>query len=406
MRNPLYWPLAVSISRWPIGLTFCAISLLFLGLTAGLAQVRKSSPPNGQMFVYIGTYTGAKSKGIYLYQLDMASGKLTSLGLAAETVNPTFLAIHPNHKFLYAANEISRFKGQRAGAVSAFAIDPATGKLTFLNQQSSGGEGPCHLLVDKTGQAVLVANYGGGSVCVLPIQADGRLGESTAFIQHQGSSVNRQRQEGPHAHGIALDANNRFALVADLGLDKIMVYRLDPKGGTLTTNLQPWGLVKPGSGPRHIALAPNGRFAYVINEMGSSITAFRYNPRLGTLREIETVSTLPEDFKGANTCAEIEILPSGKYVYASNRGHNRIAVFVMNQTSGRLTFVEHQSTQGKTPRNFGIDPTGTYMIAANQDSDNMVMFRIDPRTGHLTPTEQNLQVGAPVCVVYLPVRRK
>jgi 6-phosphogluconolactonase len=406
MKSLTHWPFIVCLIQWPGMICFGVIGILLLGMAGGRVQAQPAPAKDSQMFVYIGTYTGAKSKGIYLYRLDLASGKLAPLALVAETVNPTYLAIHPSQRFLYAANEISRFNGRRVGAVSAFAIEPESGKLTLLNQQSSGGDGPCHLLVDRQGKNVLVANYGGGSVCVLPIQTDGRLGEATTFIQHKGSSVDRRRQEGPHAHGIALDAEGRIALVADLGLDKLMAYRLDAEKGVLTANEEPWGVVKPGSGPRHIAMAANGKFTYVINEMGSSITAFTYDSPRGALKEIQMVSTLPDDFKGENTCAEIALLPSGKFLYGSNRGHNSIAVFAIDANSGKLTFVEHRSTQGKTPRNFGIDPTGSYLLAANQDSNDIFVFRIDPETGKLAPTGQKVEVGAPVCVTFVPVPGK
>jgi 6-phosphogluconolactonase len=337
--------------------------------------------------------------------MDPGSGQLTPAGLAAETVNPSFLAISPNHRFLYAVNEIDDFGGTSSGAVSAFAIEPTTGKLTLLNQESSRGSGPCHLIVDKQGKNVLVANYGGGSVAVLPIRPDGRLGPATAFIQHQGSSVNPQRQKEPHAHSMNLDAANRFAFAADLGLDKVLIYRFDPNHGTLAPNDPAAATVAPGSGPRHFAFHPSGHWAYVINEIASTITAFSYDAKTGALKTVQTVSTLPEGFTGNSSTAEIQVHPSGKFLYGSNRGDDSLAIFRSDPDTGRLTSVGRQPTQGKTPRGFGIDPTGAFLLAANQDSDSIVVFRIDPETGKLQPTGQVVEVPKPVCVQFIAVGR-
>jgi 6-phosphogluconolactonase len=359
------------------------------------------APARGQYLVYVGTYTGAKSKGIYAYRFNAATGALSPLGLAAETPQPTFLAIAPNRRFLYAANEIGDFGGKRSGAVSALAINAQTGQLTLLNQAASGGPGPCHLVVDKAGKNVLVANYAGGSVAVLPIQPDGRLGAATAFVQHQGASVNPQRQAGPHAHSVNLDAANRFAFVADLGLDKVLVYRFDAAQGTLTPNDPPAAALKPGAGPRHFAFHPSGRYAYVINELQSTVTAFNYDAQRGALSELQTVSTLPEGFAGNNSTAEVQVHRSGKFLYGSNRGHDSLAVFAIDAGKGTLSFVEHQPTRGKTPRNFGLDPTGAWLLAANQGSDTIVVFGIDQATGRLHPTGQVVEVGAPVCIKFV-----
>ncbi len=361
----------------------------------------EASAKPGQVSVYIGTYTQRGSKGIYLAHLDVAGGTLRLAGLAGEVVNPSFLAIHPSHKFIYAIGEVGSFAGGKGGAVSAFSVDAATGKLTLLNQKSSRGPGPCHVTVDRLGKNALVANYGGGSVACLPIGEDGRLGDATAFIQHKGSSVNPQRQQGPHAHSINLDAANRFAFVADLGLDKVLVYRFDPAAGTLEPNDPPAASIAPGSGPRHFAFHPSGRFAYVINELSSTVTAFAYDAERGTLQTLQTVSTLPEDFDGKSTTAEVQVHPSGKFLYGSNRGHDSIACFRIDAATGRLTPIGHEPTQGKNPRNFGIDPTGAYLLAANQDGDNIVAFRIDPATGKLSPTGQSIRVPMPVCVKFM-----
>lgn len=350
--------------------------------------------------VYFGTYTSAKSKGIYRSTLDLRSGALTAPTLVAETPSPSFLALHQNGRFLYAVNEVGQFEGRRTGAVSAFAID-RDGALRLLNQASSLADGPCHLVVDPTGRNVLVANYGGGSTTVIPLGTDGSLGAPGSSIQHRGSSVNPQRQKEPHAHGVYLDPANRFAYVPDLGIDRVMIYRFDPRAHSLTpSGTPPYASLKPGAGPRHMAFHPNGRFAYVINELDSTITAFGYDAKSGRLAETQTVPTLPADFKGESTTAEIAVHPSGKFLYGSNRGHDSIAVFAVDPATGQLTFVQHEPTQGKTPRNFALDPTGAFLLAANQNSDNVVVFRVDAQTGKLTPTAQRIEVGAPVCVTF------
>jgi 6-phosphogluconolactonase len=353
------------------------------------------------MWVYVGTYTRGSSKGIYLCHLDLATGRLSSAELAGETANPSFLALHLGKPLLYAVGEMGSSAKGKGGAVSAFSIAASSGKLTLLSQQSSGGAGPCHLVVDHTGRFVLVANYGSGSVACLPIQEDGRLGEATSFIQHEGSSVDPKRQTGPHAHGIYLDAANRFAFVPDLGLDKIMIYRLDAAQGQLVPHEPPSAGVAPGSGPRHFALHPNGRFAYVINELNSTLTAFACNAKRGALETLQTLSTLPEGFSGSNTCAEVQVHPSGKFLYGSNRGHDSIALFAIDPDTGRLRYLAHESTRGKTPRNFAIDPTGTYLLAANQDTNNIVVFRIDAASGKLVASGDSVGVGSPVCIQFL-----
>ncbi len=357
--------------------------------------------PAKETLVYVGTYTNAKSKGIYAFRMDDA-GKLSPAGLVAETPSPSFLAVHPNKKFLYAANETDSFAGKdKTGGVSAFAIDRTTGKLKPINQQPSEGMGPCHVSVDESGKVVLVANYGSGSIAAYPVDKDGSLGKPSAVIQHQGSSVNKQRQAGPHAHFISTDPSNRYALACDLGLDKILVYRLDPKSGSLTPNEPAFGKVKPGSGPRHLAFHPSGKLAFVNNEISSTVTAFRFDKRDGSLSEINTWSTLPKDFTGNSSTAEIAVHPSGKFVYVSNRGHNSIAVFAIDQRSGELSFVEHESTQGKTPRNFAIHPKGEFLLAENQGSDSIVVFRIDPKTGALAPTGPTAEAPSPVCIQFV-----
>lgn len=360
---------------------------------------------NERLRAYVGTYTRGSSEGIYQFEFDPATGKATAPTLAAKTTNPSFLAIHPNRRFLYAVGEISDFGGKRVGAVSAFAIDPASGQLTLLNQQPSGGAGPCHVVVDREGKNVLVANYGGGSVAVLPITEEGGLKEPSSVVQHTGSSVNPARQKEPHAHSINLDPAGRFAFVADLGVDKIFVYRFDAENGKLTPNDSPAARVAPGSGPRHFAFHPSGKYAYVINEMLLTTTAFAYDAERGELTEIATVSTLPPETEiegqGYST-AEIVAHPSGKFLYGSNRGHNTIAVYSLDAQTGKPTLLENESTQGRTPRNFAVDPTGQWLFAENQDSDTIVVLRIDPKTGELDPSGVKINVPSPVCVRFMP----
>jgi 6-phosphogluconolactonase len=369
------------------------------GLGPAAAQERPVAAANG-LRVYIGTNTQGSSKGIYLAHLDLAKGKLKlAPGFAAELANPSFLVMHPSRPLLYAVGEIDNFGGGKTGALSALGIEPKTGRLCLLNQKPSGGAGPCHLAVDRGGKFVLVANYSGGNVACLPIEEDGRLGDTAAFVQHRGSGANRQRQEGPHAHCVTFDAANRFAFVADLGTDKIMVYRFDPATGKLAANDPPSVATAAGAGPRHLAFHPGGRFAYLINELDSTMTAFRYDAQRGVLARLQTVSTLPKDFHGASTAAEVQMHPGGRFVYGSNRGHDSIVAFAIDPQSGKLRCVAHESTQGKTPRNFAIDPTGQYLLTANQDSDNVVVFCIDQATGKLRPTGSSVSVPSPVCVL-------
>jgi 6-phosphogluconolactonase len=377
----------------------CA-QLLVLILSVVSMSAGKSSAKNSYL-LFVGTYTQRDSKGIYAYRFDAASSELTPLGVAAETVNPSYLAIDPNHRFLYAVNEVAAYKGGNSGAVSAFAIDKHTGKLAFLNQVASRGADPCYIAFDKSGKFVLLANYTGGSVAVFPVEAGGRIGESVAFIQHAGSSVNHERQAGPHAHWIEITPDNRFAIAADLGLDELLVYRFDAKTGSLTANDPPYAKLDPGAGPRHLALHPNGKFAYVVNELQSSITTFAYDPSRGELRKRETVSTLPKGFAGGNTAAEIKVQPNGKFLYVSNRGDDSIAVFSIDGRTGALAPVDHFPTHGKTPRDFEIDPTGKFLLVANQDANNIVVFQIDQNSGRLTATGKTVNLSEPVCLKFM-----
>ena len=348
--------------------------------------------------VYVGTYTRRESEGIYVYRMDGATGELEYRSKAVGMENPSFLAIDPGRRSLYAVSEIAEFEGEATGIVAAYSISRGTGELSLLNWQRTGGTIPCHVQVDATGGYLLLANYGSGSVASFPIRGDGSLGEAASFIQHEGSSVNPQRQQGPHAHSINLDAGNRFAFAPDLGTDRVMAYRFEAEGGRLVPNDPPFTLERAGAGPRHFDFHPDGRHAYVINELDSTITAFDYDPDRGALSPIHTVSTLPEGFDGATTCADIHVSPDGGSVYGSNRGHDSIARFSVDEDTGRLTPTGHTPTQGKVPRNFGIDPTGTFLLAANQESDTIVTFRIDRASGDLVPTGHAARVSMPVCV--------
>ena len=350
-------------------------------------------------FVYIGTYTDGKSKGIYGFRFQPAAGKLEALGLMAESVNPSFLAVHPNRQYLYAVNETESSLGR---SISAFAIDRKTGKLTFLNRIPSRGGAPSDLVVDKTGKCLLVANYTSGSIAVFPLLEDGRLGEATTVIQQSGSRGNKQGQGAARPHSIQASVDNRFVVTADLGLDQLLVYRLDPKHATLSSNDPPFANVDPGSGPRHFRFHPSGRFAYVINELLSTITVFQYDALRGSLAAIQTVSTLPKSFSGKNAAAEIVVHPNGNFLYGSNRGDNSIAVFAIDRVQGTLTQVEIVPTGGKTPRNIAINPTGSYLFAANQDSDNVVIFRIGPNSGRLKLTGIIGEAPRPVCIEFVP----
>lgn len=379
------------------------LALVGFALLAGGAM-RSAAP--GDLLVYFGTYTGGASKGIYVSHFNPSTGALTAPQLAAETPSPSFLAVRPQGDFLYAANEVNTFQGKPEGSVSAFAIKKDTGLLTPLNQASSAGPGPAHLSLDQDGRTVLVANYGGGSIALLPIARDGKLEGPTSFIKHAGSSVNPDRQKEPHAHQIIVDPSNQFAYVADLGLDKVMIYRFDAAKHTLTAATPAFATLKPGAGPRHVAISASGRFAYVINELDCTITVLRRDPSNGSLADVQTLSTLPpgESLQRGYSTAEIQIHPAGGFLYGSNRGHNSLSAFTIDQASGRLTYVANVPTGGKTPRGFGIEPGGGYLLAGNQESDSVVVFAIDRATGKLTPTGTTITVGKPVDVKFVAGR--
>jgi 6-phosphogluconolactonase len=378
------------------------ILLWAFGLFLLIAAAADPRAAQDEWIMYVGTYTRAPSKGIYAYRFQGATGQVTPIGaggLVAETENPSFLAVHPNQRFVYAVNEVSRYEGNEAGSVSAFSIDRAAGTLKLLNRVSSRGGSPCHLALDRSGKWLFAANYGGGSIAAFPVRDDGTLGEASAFFQHAGGSVDRARQTGPHAHETVVSPDNRFVLAVDLGLDRILTYPLDRAKGLAPAGSR-FAAVAPGSGPRHLAFRPDGRFAYVLHEMRSAVAAFRYEAGTGALTELQTLSTLPEGFTGQSSGAEIATHPSGKFVYASNRGDDSVAIFRVDPDTGTLTSAGRVPTQGKTPRGFGIDPSGRFLVAANQNSGTLVVFRIDPTTGGLTASGTPIEVPSPVSVVF------
>lgn len=376
---------------------------LLLAFAFGLPGAEPKLAP-GDTLAYVGTYTGAQSKGIYAFRLTTTEGlpALEPLGLAVETSQPSFLELDPKRRLLFAVSESGTFAGQPTGSVSSFAVDAATGRLTLLSQRASGGAGPCHLLLDRTGGNLLVANYGAGTVAILPVQPDGRLGEATSVIRHAGKSVHPKRQTSPHAHAVTLDPAQRFLFVCDLGLDKVMVYRFDAARHALTPPEPAFAALKPGAGPRHMAFHPGGKFAYVINELDSTVTSFLYDAERGRLSIVGSIRTLPTGFSGESTTAEILVHPSGRFAYASNRGHDSLAMFTINPTVGTLRSLGHLATGGRTPRHFGLDPTGSVVAMCNQQSDTIVLARLDPQTGLLTSSPHVAAAPSPVCIVFLP----
>jgi 6-phosphogluconolactonase len=359
----------------------------------------------GESIVYVGTFKRESSKGIYAWRLDTNTGRMDPLGLVADTMRPVFIALHPNRRFLYAVSRPTAVDRQNVGVVHAYAIDPKTARLTMLNSFPTRGIDPAYVAVDRAGRNVLVANFGAnngnGSVTVFPIRKDGSLAEASDFIQYSGVGVHPQRQQGPHSHAINVSPDNRFLFVADLGLDKIFVYHFDAEQGKLKPNDPAFATLHAGAGPRQFVFHPNGKFFYVVNEIQSTLTTFTY--AAGSLKEAQTVSILPQGFTGTSSAATVQVHPSGRFLYASNRGADNIAVYSIDPKTGTLTLVEFVPTQGKTPGNFGIDPSGSWLIVANQSSDSLVLFRIDPMTGKLLATGQSFEVGTPSCVKFLPL---
>jgi 6-phosphogluconolactonase len=350
--------------------------------------------------LFVGTYTNARSEGIYCCRFDAGSGRLEVESVVKGVTNPSYLAIDRSRGRLFCVNETAEFEGMAGGSASAFALNVETGEVRSLNRGSTHGADPCYLTIDPDGRFVLVANYTGGSLAVLPVQNDGSLGEATDIIQHQGSSV-KPRQQAPHAHSVVLDSSGRFAYAADLGLDKVMIYRFDGREGKLLPSTPGWAGLNPGAGPRHLAFSPDGSRLYVANELDSTMTVFSVEVSTGGLEHRQTVSTLPTDFTGENFPADIHVAQSGRFVYCSNRGHDSIAVFAVETKTGEVSPVQHESTCGKWPRNFTIDPTGQYMLVANQRSDTITVFAIDPESGTLTPNDGAAEVPSPVCLKFL-----
>jgi len=373
------------------------LMLASLALLASMVPGASADPSADTMSVYIGSYAKNTEQGIHHFKLDPVSGSLTAAGGASGVANPSFVAISPDKKFLYAIGESG---GKKGGAVVSFSIDASSGALTQVSESFSGGSGPCYVTADKTGKVVLVANYGGGSIASLPVSADGKLSEPATFVQHTGSGVNPGRQKEPHAHSINVSPDNRFALAADLGIDKLLIYKLDAEKGTMTPNNPPHGELPPGAGPRHFAFHPSAKYLYVCGEMTSTVHAYAWDAEKGSLKHLQDLSTLPQEVKG-NSTAECQVHPSGKFVYVSNRGHDSIAVFKVDEATGKLTAAGHAPSGGKTPRNFGIDPTGQILIAANQSSNNIVVYKIDQATGMPKPVGVEVSVPKPVCVKFL-----
>ena len=381
------------IGRMTLHTFFRITTLIALGLATTLGQA--SAAPT-RALVCFGSYSTPDKDSVHLFQLNLQDGSLKKLNAVDGLTNPSFLKIHPNGKYLYTVNEVSTFDGKKSGGVTAFALDVKGGKLNKINQQPSGDTGPCHLTVDATGKYVLVAHYGGGSTSVLPIKKDGSVGTLVSQIKHKGSSVH-SRQKAPHAHSVHVGPNNKFAFAPDLGIDKVLVFSFDEKTGAIAETKFDGAKLEPGSGPRHFSFHPDGKFAYVINEITQTVTAFRYNAKRGRLRTLQTLSSVPHPVEG-NSTAEVLVHPSGQFLYGSNRGHNSIAMFRINEKNGKLTAIGHESTRGSTPRNFGIDPTGQFLLAANQQSDNVVVFRINQDTGKLKFTGNEIKLSKPVCV--------
>ncbi len=349
-------------------------------------------------YVYVGTYTEArdggpgKEEGIYVFRMDPQTGRLEAISAAKTGPNPSYLALHPVHRFLYAVNETAQ------GQLCTLAVNPLTGGLTFLNSQPVHGSTTCYVSLDPTGKWAMVANYGDGTVTVLPVGEDGRLGQSTHTVQHKGTGADPGRQESAHAHSILCDPTGRFMLAADLGIDRVLVYTLDTKTGRLVPNDPPGASFSPGSGPRHMAFHPNGRFLFVANELNSTVTALAWDSEKGALQPVQSMTTLPAGWKGQTSVADIHVAPSGRYLYVSNRGHDSLAIFAVNEWTGTLFPDGHVSTGGAVPRNFAIDPFGAFLLAANQNSGTIITFRVEPVSGQLTNTRQITLVPSPVCI--------
>ena len=357
-------------------------------------------------WIFVGTHTGEQSKGIYLFLMKTSDNPdipefvtMTALGLVAETPSPSFLEVDPQRRVLFAVNEVDQHEGKKSGAVSAFAIDPASGKLTLLSQRPSMGVRPGHLALDRDKRHLLVANHS-GSVAVFPVAADGKLGAATDVRQHSGKSVHPERQQGPHVQGVAFSPDNRFAFACDLGLDRVMIYRFDARAGKLAPAEPAFAPVKAGAGPRHLVFRPDGRFAYLVNELSSTVTVFAYDARAGTCKELQTISTVPPYYDGPNRAVEIGVHPSGKYLLVSNGGHDSVVLFSIDARAGTLTYIEDQSTYGKLPLHFGMDTPGKHLAVANRDSGNILILRA-PENARVKPGGNVVKAPAAACAVFM-----
>lgn len=370
-----------------------------VGACVWMGAVSPAVAQQAGRLVFVGTYTNEKSHGIFSFRFDDRTGTFTPLGLAIETPSPSFIIASADGRFLFAVNEVSRYNGEASGSVSSFAVDRGTGKLTWLSTQSSKGTSPCHLALDRTGRFLAVANYSSGTVALLPVGTDGKLAPAAQVIQHQGKGPNASRQEQAHAHQVIFSEDNRFLIAVDLGIDRVLVYRFNQSTGALTPN-DPAGVsVTPGSGPRHVVFHPDGKRAFVITELASTITSLTWNGSAGTFTAGPSVTTLPAGFQGTSATAEIAVHPNGRFLYGSNRGHDSIAVFSIG-ADGTLTPIGFEPTRGKTPRHFAIAPDGKWLVAANQDSGTLAVYRIDDATGKLTPSGALVDSGTPVCVLF------
>ena len=398
-----------------LGLFFSSFLLVALFTLISYAETSVPPAPHTHYSLLVGTYTTkTQSKGIYAFDFDASTGKLTEKGVAAETPDPSWVVIHPNGKFVYAANEAGK-----KSTISAFVRNPQTGALTLLNQLPSLGEDPCHLSFDQTGNYLLAVNYTSGTVAVFPILRDGKLGEDISMVKDEGPlGLDKERQEGPHAHWVQVSAHNHYAYVADLGLDRVLIYKFDESNGTLTAAdstppdpkdksakaNDPYSVVlSPGTGPRHAAFSADGSFLYVLGELKSTVTVFA-NAERESFNSIQEISALPEGFSGRNDAAEIYLHPSGKWLYTSNRGADTIAVFAVDPDKGTLRLLANVPTGGLEPRHFAVDPTGRYLLAENQNSDTIRVFRIDQSNGFLTATSESAHVPSPVCLTFYPAQ--
>lgn len=375
---------------------------LFLNLCLGLNLFLAGQKTN-EKFLIIGSYTNDTSDGIYVYKFNTLTGD-NSFVSSVKTPNPSFLTVSPDHRFVYAVNEnadSTRFTV--TGHVASFSFDKVTGKLKFINRQESGGKHPCYVTVDKTGKWVIAGNYSSGSLAVLPVRSNGEIDTAIQIIEHEGSGVVADRQEAPHVHATFLHPNNKVLYVPDLGIDKVMIYNFDVKKGKLKEFDPPFVMTEPGTGPRHIDIHPNGKFAYLVEELTGAVSAYKIE-KDGYLSLIQNISALPRDFTGDVGSADIHVSPDGKFLYCSNRGEsNTLGIFSIDQSTGELVWIDHQSTLGKTPRNFSFDPTGNFLLVANQNSNEIVIFKRDKQTGLLTDTGKRINVFKPVCLKWIPM---